>query len=215
MVSRGFCAPQFCFGVPPSFCNVRIDWSIHVSPELCWFDVRWQSFALFICAGRFTCRLRSAVFDVLLSFHTVHDDLFIRVSSVLTAISGRKRVTASCYTPLRLFRGLCSPYNRFHNLSRPWPTVSEALGVPKVARHSSQKSDTWVFLIVGSPVMLNMVPFRVAFLKGLEVGYVEQSLADCFFPKCEGVAFVNVGVQLTDFLILVFTSSSSDRHDGS
>ena len=49
-------------------------------------------------------------------------------------------------------------------MSRPWPTVSGSLGLPKVARHFPPKKQKW-FFIVGSPVMLKMVHFSVAPLK--------------------------------------------------
>ena len=63
----------------PDFYIAHCGWSIHVSSVLC-----ISVFTLFTVTGSSTFHLCS------------------------TGISGRKRATVACYTPLRLFRGLCS-----------------------------------------------------------------------------------------------------------
>ena len=72
------CHPVFGTFTRPGRCTCHL-----CSPVLTYFD------SFFYWAGRFTCDL-FCFFKVLLSFHTVHDDWLIHVSSGLTAFSGRK-----------------------------------------------------------------------------------------------------------------------------
>ena len=94
----------------PSFVKVRCDWSIRVASV-------FRSFAL-VCLPVLGTFARSG--PRVTSLHVSLTVLCISVFTLFTVtgsstchlcstgISGRKRATVACYTPLRLFRGLCS-----------------------------------------------------------------------------------------------------------
>ena len=113
--------------------KVHCDWWFRVASVVHSFALVYLPvFVTFAATFRSTCHLRSAGLTynvslshcssapvvsrvalrsaalVFFSVSAVYDDSFICVSSVVTAISGRKRAIAAC-SPLRLFRGLCSP----------------------------------------------------------------------------------------------------------
>ena len=86
-------------------------------------------------------------------------------------------------------------------MSRPWPAVGGLFGLPKAARHFHPKPD--FFLIVGSPVMLQMVIFPGSSLCRLGGWRCKAILGRLFFHKAKGVAFVNVGVELSELFTIM------------
>ena len=87
--------------------------------------------------------------------------------------------------------------NRFQSdsesrMSRPWPTDSGALDLPKVARHFFTKTQkTLFFWIVGSSVIFAGNSVKAWRLETWSNPW------QIVFHNAKGVAFVNVGVQLS------------------